>query len=412
MSQALYLFDDASTRDWNPFTLTRPVGELFFGALLLRERSESYWSFRCLGHVTRATLTGFSEVGSPPAVLPDSIGQEGYRVFQNSRVALSGEAPKLPSSPSTLYLRGKVVGWALPPGAPTPPPELFEAPEPIPGTEPVDVYGTWFSAPFDLMARNSDQLREDVPALFPGYATDEVAGCHVLGDGLLSLGSKVQIDPGSVFDVRNGPIRLSNGVVVKSHTRLEGPSFIGADSTLLGGSLSELTVGPVCKVRGEVESSIILGYSNKAHDGFLGHAYLGRWVNLGAFTTNSDLKNNYGPVRIGGPDGVRDTGLMKVGCFLGDHVKTGIGTYLNTGTVVGAGSNIFGGKMPPTYVPPFSWGTGQDLTEFRLDKFLEVATRAMGRRDVQLDEGMEAVLTRAFENTRRLRNTSGGGGGA
>lgn len=409
MSQALFLFDDATTRDWNPFTLTRPVGELFFGALLLRERSESYWSCRCLGHVTGSNLAGFSVEGSPPAVLPESIGPDGYRIFQNSRVALSEAPPALHSSPSTLYLQGKVVGWALPPGTPSPPPELFEAPEPIPGTEPIDLLGTWLSAPFELMARNPDQLREDVPALFPGYAADKVDGCHILGNGLLSLGSRVQIEPGSVFDVRNGPIRLADGVVVKSQTRLEGPAFIGAHSTLLGGSLSEITVGPVCKVRGEVESSIILGYSNKAHDGFLGHAYLGSWVNLGAFTTNSDLKNNYGPVRIGSPDGVRETGLMKVGCFLGDHVKTGIGTYLNTGTVVGAGSNIFGGRMPPTYVPPFSWGTGEDLTEFRLDKFLEVATRAMGRRDVQLDPEMKAVLTRAFESTRPLRDAKGSG---
>jgi hypothetical protein len=95
---------------------------------------------------------------------------------------------------------------------------------------------------------------------------------------------------------------------------------------------------------------------------------------------------------------------MKVGCFLGDHVKTGIGTLLNTGTVVGAGSNIFGGRMPPTYVPPFSWGTGEDLTEFRLDKFLEVAARAMGRRGMEMEEGMEWVLRRAWEGTRSERN--------
>jgi hypothetical protein len=100
---------------------------------------------------------------------------------------------------------------------------------------------------------------------------------------------------------------------------------------------------------------------------------------------------------------------MKVGCFLGDHVKTGIGTYLNTGTVVGAGSNLFGGRMPPTYVPPFSWGTGDELTEFRLDKFLEVAKLAMGRRNEELDEEMEALLTRAWEKTRNLRGTDGAG---
>ena len=259
------------------------------------------------------------------------------------------------------------------------------------------------------MTNNPGQLTEDIPHFFPGYAAFELPGCHIIGDGLISLGHGVVVEPGSVFDVRRGPIRLSDGVVVRSHTRLEGPAFVGPQSTVLGGCISAVSIGPVCKVRGEVESTIILGYANKAHDGFLGHGYIGRWANLGAFTTNSDLKNNYGEVRVGGAHGPRSTGLMKVGCFMGDHVKTGIGTLLNTGTVVGAGSNLFGGRMPPTYVPPFSWGTGGDLVEFRFDKFLEVATRAMERRGMKLGKGMESVLSRAWEATRPLRT---GGTGA
>jgi UDP-N-acetylglucosamine diphosphorylase/glucosamine-1-phosphate N-acetyltransferase len=211
------------------------------------------------------------------------------------------------------------------------------------------------------------------------------------------------VEPGSVFDVTQGPIRLEDGVTVRSHTRLAGPAFVGRDSTILGGVLSEVSIGPVCKIRGEVECTVVLGYSNKAHDGFLGHAVLGRWVNLGAFTTNSDLKNNYGPVRVGSPSGQRDTGLLKVGCFLGDHVKTGIGTLLNTGTVVGLGSNLFGGAMPPTYVPPFSWGVGSDLSEYRLDRFLEVARIVLERRGVSLDQEMADVFRRIWEESRPER---------
>jgi UDP-N-acetylglucosamine diphosphorylase/glucosamine-1-phosphate N-acetyltransferase len=251
--------------------------------------------------------------------------------------------------------------------------------------------------------QNAEQLRYDIPLFFPGYAAEELPGCHILGDGLVSLGSKVEVEPGSVFDVSGGPIRLSDGAVVRSHTRISGPAYVGPNSSILGGVLSQVTIGPVCKVRGEVESSIVLGYSNKAHDGFIGHAYLGRWVNLGAFTTDSDLKNNYGAVRVGGADGPRETGLLKVGCFLGDHVKTGIGTFLNTGTVVGAGSNLFGGSMPPTFVPPFSWGSGADLTEFRLDSFLEVAERTMARRGMELDGPTKEILREAWERSRPLR---------
>jgi len=296
------------------------------------------------------------------------------------------------------------VGWAVPPGTPTPLLDHFSDSTPIPGSLSVEVQGRILDAPWDLMASNADQLAYDIPHYFPGYAAEEIPGCHIIGNGLISLGSNVSVEPGSVFDVSSGPIRLSDGSVVRSHTRLQGPAHVGPSSTLLGGSFSDVSIGPSCKVRGEVESAVILGYSNKAHDGFLGHAYVGQWVNLGAFTTNSDLKNNYGPVRVGGASGSRETGLMKVGCFLGDHVKTGIGTLLNTGTVVGAGSNIFGGKMPPTFVPPFSWGSGGDLTEFMLERFLEVATRAMGRRGVELDRGMESMLKRAWEESKSLRN--------
>jgi len=405
MSYSLFLFDDEVTQSWDPFVLTRPVGELLFGALLLRERSEVFWGSSCTGHLTQESLTGFSEPGSPHVVGPDEIPPDRHRIFQSSRAALTGPAPSLPQEVTTLYVEGQVVGWVLPPGTPTPALETYRLPEPLPGTKRLDLQGRILGSPWDLMAQNSDQLSEDIPKFFPGYAAEELPGCHILGDGFVSLGSGVVVEPGSVFDVGAGPIRLSDGVVVRSHTRLEGPAYVGPGSTVLGGSLSEVSIGPACKVRGEVESTIILGYANKGHDGFIGHAYIGRWVNLGAFTTNSDLKNNYGEVRVGGVHGPRETGLMKVGCFLGDHVKTGIGTLLNTGTVVGAGSNIFGGRMPPTYVPPFSWGTGGVLTEFKLDKFLEVAIRAMGRRGMELGEDMEAVLCRAWEATQPLRNT-------
>jgi UDP-N-acetylglucosamine diphosphorylase/glucosamine-1-phosphate N-acetyltransferase len=282
--------------------------------------------------------------------------------------------------------------------------EFLLHPRILSGSREQELGGRLLRTPWDLMGQNGDQLLEDIPHFFPGYATEELPGCHVKGDGLISLGSRVEVEPASVFDVSEGPIRLADGVTVRAHTRLAGPAFIGPGSTVLGGVLSGVSIGPVCKVRGEVESSVILGYVNKAHDGFLGHAYLGRWVNLGALTTNSDLKNNYGPVRVGGAEGPVETGLLKVGCFLGDHVKTGIGTLFNTGTVVGAGSNVFGGRMPPTFVPPFSWGTGEELVEFRLDKFLELASRSMARRDVELDAGMEAVLRSAWERSEPLRS--------
>jgi UDP-N-acetylglucosamine diphosphorylase/glucosamine-1-phosphate N-acetyltransferase len=220
-----------------------------------------------------------------------------------------------------------------------------------------------------------------------------------LGDARLSLGSNVRIEPGVVLDFRAGPIRLDDEVEIRAFTRLAGPAFVGRSSTLLGGSLTAVTIGPRCKVRGEIEATVMLGYSNKAHDGFLGHAYVGSWVNLGAFTTNSDLKNNYGTVRIWTPAGEVDTGEMKIGCFLGDHVKTAIGSLINTGTVVGPGSNLFGG-MPPKYVPAFSWGA--DLGEYEFEKFMATARIALSRRSVPLSDGYREMLQRAWQRGRRL----------
>jgi UDP-N-acetylglucosamine diphosphorylase/glucosamine-1-phosphate N-acetyltransferase len=267
----------------------------------------------------------------------------------------------------------------------------------------VEMEGRLLDQPWDLVDGNADRIRRDVSELFGAGATTEPSGVHHLGEGPLSIGEGVILEPGVVLDTRLGPIRLDDGVRVHALTRLEGPAYVGQDSVILGGAVSRLSAGPVCQIRGEVEDSVILGYSNKAHDGFLGHAYAGRWVNLGALTTNSDLKNNYNPVRVGARGGEVDTGLLKVGCFLGDHVKTGIGTLLNTGTVVGAGSSVFGGSMPPKYVPPFSWGSGPDLGEFRLDDFMRLAERVMARRGATLREGQRSVLTRAWEATRSER---------
>lgn len=148
-------------------------------------------------------------------------------------------------------------------------------------------------------------------------------------------------------------------------------------------------------IRGEISETIVIGNANKAHEGFVGHSVLGRWVNLGAGTTTSNLKNTYGPVSLATPSGLRDTGLVKLGTFFGDHVKTGIGLRLTTGTVIGAGSSIHGAAMPPKNVAPFSWGEGGALGAYDIDKFVRMAERAMGRRGVSLGDGARRQLAAA-----------------
>lgn len=405
----LFLVDDPTARGFEPLSTARPVGELLYGCLTFRQRWERTLGLVCAGHLAGEELDGFDEGGGPPALSPDAVGASGPRWFVSSRFvpeALPTRATQpLSDGERTLTNDGRVVA-VLVSGIR----DNNGAPARIGGTDPVgetvEIDGSWIDAVWDLMAGNAAQTARDVAGLYEPTVASLPAGVEVLGPGAVSTGERILFEPGVVLDTRSGPIRIDDEVTIRAFTRIAGPSYLGPGSVVFGGNLSAVSLGPVCKVRGEIEESVIAGYSNKAHDGFLGHAYLGRWVNLGALTTNSDLKNNYGSVRLRLPDGDVDTGLSKVGCFLGDHVKTGIGTMLNTGTMVGVGSNVFGGMMPPTYVPPFSWGAGADLTTYRFDKFAEVAETVMARRDVRFTSGVRNALERVWTRSRGGRADS------
>ena len=143
--------------------------------------------------------------------------------------------------------------------------------------------------------------------------------------------------------------------------------------------------------------TIVIGHANKGHDGFVGHSVIGRWANLGAGTITSNLKNSYGTVSLWTPRGVEATGLQFLGTMLGDHVKTGIGTRLTTGSVIGAGANVFGSSMLPKFVPPFAWGDEPPYGTFELAKFLDVAERVMARRETPLSGDMRRTLSAAWE---------------
>ena len=407
---ALVLFDDERARAWTPFTVTRPAGELLFGCLTLRQRAEHFWGEACVGHLVDPRLEGFDEPGAAPVVKADTLdsaadlGAGSPRIFFSSR-AVPDFVPAPPlHEPAILTMEGQIVGWVLPPGAASPDENDLLKPDGSAMDFPeVEIPGRVLSNIWDLMAGSGDRVSSDVPVLFPESRFTLAEGVHVSGAKRVSLGDHVHLEASVHLDASDGPIRLSDGVRVSAFTRLAGPAFVGPDTHVLGGSLGNVTIGPACRVRGEISSAVLLGYVNKAHEGYLGNAYVGRWVNLGALTTNSDLKNNYSTVRVHTTEGSVDTGLIKVGCFLGDHVKTGIGTLLPTGCVVGLGSNLFGGVMAPPHVPPFSWGTGEHLEEYDIERFLDTAAMAMSRREVSLEKGGRALLQRAWEQTRAER---------
>jgi UDP-N-acetylglucosamine diphosphorylase/glucosamine-1-phosphate N-acetyltransferase len=216
-------------------------------------------------------------------------------------------------------------------------------------------------------------------------------GCTVIGDpaDVVILGATVE--PGVVFDVREGAVVIEQHAYVKSGTRLEGPVYVGPATEVFGGSIKWCSFGPRCKVRGELSTTVFLGFANKAHDGFVGHSVIGRWVNLGAGTTTSNLKNTYGKVRLSVQSQAIDSDRQYLGSLIGDHVKSAIGTMFGTGTVVGAGANVFGDVRPPKYVRPFAWG-GADGNLLEEKGFLSTAERVMARRNVKFAEPVRAML--------------------
>jgi hypothetical protein len=186
-------------------------------------------------------------------------------------------------------------------------------------------------------------------------------------------------------------------VLVLPHTVVSGPCAVGEGTELLAGAIGRSTIGPECRLAGEVDSSVWQGYANKRHHGFVGHSVIGEWANLGALTTTSDLKNTYGEVRVWAAGREVATGFHKIGSFVGAHVKTGIGTLLPTGASIGTGSNLFGGgRFAPKHVPAFTWWDGERSVEHRLDRFLETASLAMSRRGRVLDEPIRRALEELF----------------
>ncbi len=247
---------------------------------------------------------------------------------------------------------------------------------------------------WDLVSQNSDIITREF-SYFKKRRMGKIDNqSSLMNKSKIYISPKATIFPHVVIDATEGPVIIDENATVESMTYIKGPTYIGRNSRIVGGRIREgCSIGPVCRVGGEVEDSIILGYSNKYHEGFLGHAYLGEWVNLGAMTTNSDLKNNYANINVSVGERVVDSKQMKIGCFIGDHTKTGIGTLLNTGISIGFSCNLYGGSLfQEKLIKSFSWGTPDDLVEYRINKAIETASRTMARRDIQFSTVQEKLF--------------------
>jgi UDP-N-acetylglucosamine diphosphorylase/glucosamine-1-phosphate N-acetyltransferase len=272
----------------------------------------------------------------------------------------------------------------------------------------VELGGAWIRRPWDLVAGNPEHLLRDFRRIGrTGVTNRHLSTLAVVGPiDRLFIHETARVDPYTVFDTTNGPITISANVVVQPFTRVEGPCWIGRETQLFRANLrGGVSIGPNCRIGGEVEASIVHGYSNKYHEGFLGHAYIGEWVNLGAITSNSDLRNDYGEVFVPLSGDPVATGQAKVGCFVGDHTRTGLGSMLNTGTSIGVMCNVLpAGWLLPKHVPSFSAVLyGRVAPGFPLEQMFATARIVKARRGLEFSDLEEQLYRSLYEQTRLER---------
>ena len=413
----LCLVEDHAVAGLEPLTLTRPVYDLMLGGSSLGQKAARAFGVgpgpARRGAVIRPYLTAIQRERDPHTVVNDRewLGRAPVMVVNGRWVPPASftvpddAAPWVglcEGRPAVAYVGGDVAEGLDPHGVSGWFDDLAEK------AERHDIGGQWVERPWDLVAANSAHLVRDFEADGRiGVSNRHLTTMAIVGPAdRLFIHETARIDPYTVFDTTNGPITIEAGVVVQPYTRVEGPCRIGRDTQLFRANLrGGVSIGPNCRIGGEVEESIIQGYSNKYHEGFLGHAYIGEWVNLGAITSNSDLRNDYGEVHVPlGGDPVA-TGQKKVGCFLGDHTRTGLGSMLNTGTVAGVMCNILpAGPLLPKHVPSFAAVLyGRVAPGFPLDQMFATARIVMGRRGRTFTPTEEQLYLDLYEQTRLER---------
>ena len=404
-TRRLVLYEDRHWRSLRPLTDLLPVPALAFGASDLARRWLAHAQLPLHAIEARAgAMAGWHDV--PPLV---ASGTEPEAVVINA-AALPGPwfGEALGARAPSLWMGdGRIAGARLPlaslrgglgRG------EDFETVLLGLGLPAVPVDAEFVTWPWDLIARNAAAIEHDLASV-----RAEVRGAVHLRACLesperISIAEGARVGAFAVLDASSGPIHVARGAVIEAHTHVKGPCVIGPGTQLLSGVVSGSTFGPECRIAGEVEASVWQGYANKRHHGFVGHSVIGEWVNLGALTTTSDLKNNYGDVRVWIDGREVDSRSPKVGAFLGAHVKTGIGSLLPTGAAVGVAANLFGGgRFAPKQVPAFAWWDGEQTREHELERCLATARIAVSRRGRTLEPGAEAALRALYGSTARER---------
>jgi UDP-N-acetylglucosamine diphosphorylase/glucosamine-1-phosphate N-acetyltransferase len=414
MALQVCFYEDAAYSQFFPLTYLRPVYLLRAGMVPLYRRAQRFFPDSTSIFLCRSQISTLLSEQAPefPVNIIKRPTNGGDILFLNGRIRSYGDLPKLvrESRLSTIFRNGKeTIGLLLKE-------DVFEqAPSIATQTEYIalfekeretipdfDTTATLYSHLWDIMADIEPEVTADFNAFRSSFTPKSQVTCHpgaaLVGEENIFLDDGVVIMPGAVIDASHGPVYVGANTKIESHAAIYGPSFIGANSVIVAGKITGCSIGHTCRVGGEVEESVFHAYVNKYHAGFIGHSYVGPWVNFGAMTTNSDLKNNYSVIRCSLDGKDINTGSIKVGSFIGDHTKFGIGTLLNTGITIGVCCNLFGGTLiADKEVASYQWGNTGNYEVYRFDKAIETARKAVERRNCSLSEREIALLKAVFD---------------
>ena len=387
------LFDDYSRNDLLPFTYTRPVSEIRIGILTITEKWEKY-----LNSKVSFQTQDFLSSKYKKQIASDNL-------YINGKICPNKEILNLIlnlKNNSAIKAGNDLVAFRSNENKSFDVEELLKSAIEIPKNY-ISVKNVW-----DIFSKNSDELKNDFELITHGKKSQKFSSTNTLiGEVNQLFIEEGAIIEAAILNVSTGPIYIGKDAEVMEGSIIRGPFSLGEHSALKLGTkiYGATTIGPHCKVGGEVNNSVIFGFTNKAHDGFLGNSVIGEWCNLGADTNNSNLKNNYGNVKIFNysNETMKDTQLQFCGLMMGDHSKCGINTMFNTGTVVGVGANIFGGGFPSTHIPSFTWGGADNVETYKLDKMFETAERVYARRGLELNKDERTILTHIFSSTEKFR---------
>lgn len=390
------LFEDHSRKELMPFTYTRPVSEIRFGILKITEKWEKHLktsvSFQTEEYLQGKFAKKFTKakpnVWINGKVCPNALLIKEIAALKENEVLLFNK---------TVIAANTGKGEYFDPEKSDPKFKFKES-----KAYPLIVNFMW-----DIFSKNAAAIAEDFDLVTKGRKSAPLSKSNThIGKGKIFIEKGASVEA-AIINTNNGNVYIGKDAVVMEGTLIRGPFALCEHAEVKMGAkiYGATTFGPYCKVGGEVNNSVIFGYSNKAHDGFLGNSVIGEWCNLGADTNNSNLKNNYGNVKLWNyaQQEMIDTGLQFCGLFMGDHSKCGINTMFNTGTVVGVNANIFGGDFPINFIRSFSWGGAEEFVDYKLEKALSVAEKVMGRRNIPLTDEDKKILTQIHKLSKLKR---------